>query len=77
LVGDNKPYSGKDPEDFTIDFHAESAGLPHVGIEICQDLINDDDDDGVERVSNTLKEIISTYTINAIPKKIETQKSLR
>ena len=75
LVGDNKPYSGKDPEDFTIDFHAESTGLPHVGIEICQDLINHDD--GVERVSNTLKEIISTYTIPARPKNIETQKSLR
>jgi predicted N-formylglutamate amidohydrolase len=75
LVGDNKPYSGKDPEDFTIDFHAESIGLPHVGIEICQDLINHDD--GVERVSNTLKEIISTYTIPARPKNIETQKSLR
>ncbi len=63
LVGNNKPYSGKDPEDFTIDYHAESAGLPHVGIEICQDLINHDD--GVERVSNTLKEIISKYTITA------------
>jgi len=75
VVGDNKPYSGKDPEDFTIDFHAESAGLPHVGIEICQDLINDDD--GVERVSDTLKEIISTYTIGARLKNIETQKSLR
>ena len=75
LVGDNKPYSGKDPEDFTIDFHAESTGLPHVGIEICQDLINHDD--GVGRVSDTLKEIISTYTITARPKNIETQKSLR
>jgi len=49
--------------------------LPHVGIEICQDLINDDD--GVERVSDTLKEIISTYTIGARLKNIETQKSLR
>jgi predicted N-formylglutamate amidohydrolase len=75
LVGNNKPYSGKDPEDFTIDFHAESAGLPHVGIEISQNLINHDD--GVERVSNTLKEIISTYTIPARTKNIETQKSLR
>ena len=75
VVGDNKPYSGKDPEDFTIDFHAESIGLPHVGIEICQNLINDDD--GVERVSNTLKEIISTYTITTRAKNIETQKPLR
>ncbi len=75
VVGDNKPYSGKDPEDFTIDFHAESIGLPHVGIEISQNLINDED--GVERVSNTLNEIISTYTIPAKPNNIETQRSLR
>jgi len=75
LVGDNEPYSGKDPEDFTIDYHAESIGLPHVGIEISQNLINHDD--GVKRVSNTLKEIIGTYMIAARAKNIETQKSLR
>ena len=75
LVGDNKPYSGKDPEDFTIDFHAESDGLPHVGIEISQNLINHDD--GIKSVSDTLKEIISIYTITSKPKNIETQKSLR
>ncbi|MDH3645633.1 MAG: N-formylglutamate amidohydrolase [Gammaproteobacteria bacterium] len=38
-VGDNEPYSGRHPHDFTIDFHAESLGLPHVGIEVRQDLI--------------------------------------
>ena len=75
VVGDNKPYSGKDPEDFTIDFHAESAGLPHVGIEISQNLINHDD--GVKRISSTLKEIISTYMITTRTKNVETQKSLR
>ena len=40
-VGDNEPYSGKAPQDFTIDHHAEEVGLPHIGIEIRQDLIND------------------------------------
>ncbi len=75
LVGDNKPYSGKDPEDFTIDYHAESTGLPHVGIEICQNLINHDN--GAERVSNILKEIISTYTIPSKPINFKTQRSLR
>ena len=75
LVGDNKPYSGKDPEDFTIDYHAESAGLPHVGIEISQDLI--DHDDGVESVSDTLKKIISLATIEHRPKNSETKESLR
>ncbi|NND59227.1 MAG: hypothetical protein HKN49_03085 [Gammaproteobacteria bacterium] len=38
-VGDNEPYSGRHPHDFTIDFHAEPVGLPHVGIETRQDLI--------------------------------------
>jgi predicted N-formylglutamate amidohydrolase len=40
-IGDNEPYSGKHPHDFTIDFHAEPGGLPHVGLEIRQDLVED------------------------------------
>jgi predicted N-formylglutamate amidohydrolase len=39
-VGDNEPYSGQHPHDFTIDFHAEPAGLPHIGIEVRQDLVS-------------------------------------
>jgi predicted N-formylglutamate amidohydrolase len=39
--GDNEPYSGRHTHDFTIDYHAESAGLPHVGIEVRQDLLHD------------------------------------
>ncbi len=42
-VGDNEPYSGRDPHDFTIDNHAESRGLPNVSIEIRQDLIDSDE----------------------------------
>jgi predicted N-formylglutamate amidohydrolase len=38
-VGDNEPYSGRHPEDYTIDTHAEAVGLPHVAIELRQDLI--------------------------------------
>jgi predicted N-formylglutamate amidohydrolase len=37
-VGDNEPYSGRHPADFTLDHHAEAEGLAHVGIEIRQDL---------------------------------------
>ncbi|MBT8046808.1 MAG: hypothetical protein HKN57_13845 [Xanthomonadales bacterium] len=40
-IGDNEPYSGRHPHDFTIDHHAEAAGLPHVGIEVRQDLVTD------------------------------------
>ena len=63
-VGDNEPYSGKAPQDFTIDHHAESIGIPHVGIEIRQDLI--DDDDGVEKIAEVMHEIIKS-----IPERIE------
>jgi predicted N-formylglutamate amidohydrolase len=42
-VGDNEPYSGRHPHDFTIDYHAEPAGLPHVGIEVRQDLVTEED----------------------------------
>jgi predicted N-formylglutamate amidohydrolase len=38
-VGDNEPYSGRHPADFTVDHHAEAEGLPHVSIEVRQDLI--------------------------------------
>lgn len=56
FVGDNEPYSGKAPMDFTIDHHAEAANLPHVGIEIRQDLISDRA--GVETLAGVLHDII-------------------
>ena len=37
VVGDNEPYSGKHPCDYSIDHHAEEAGLPHLCIEVRQD----------------------------------------
>ena len=63
-VGDNEPYSGKAPQDFTIDHHAEEIGLPHVGIEIRQDLI--DDEQGVEKIAAVMHKIIES-----IPKRLE------
>lgn len=45
-VGDNEPYSGREVG-FTMDAHGGAAGLPHVEVEIRQDLIADDA--GVER----------------------------
>lgn len=39
VVGDNEPYSGRDPADYTIDRHAESRGWPHVCLEVRQDLL--------------------------------------
>lgn len=42
IVGDNEPYSARDGTDFTIARHGERRELPHVEIEIRQDLIADD-----------------------------------
>jgi len=75
LVGDNKPYSGKDFEDFTIDYHAEPIGLPHVGIEIRQDLIHHDD--GIKRISGILQKIINLVTMQNRPIDIGTRKSFK
>jgi predicted N-formylglutamate amidohydrolase len=55
-VGDNQPYSGKHPADYTIDHHAESAGLPHVSIETRQDLV--DTEEGAERWATILHEAL-------------------
>ena len=41
IVGDNEPYFVSDETDFTIPVHAEARGLPHVEIEIRQDLLGD------------------------------------
>lgn len=40
-VGDNQPYSGRGPHGFTVPHHAEPKGLPHVMLEIRQDLIEE------------------------------------
>lgn len=63
LVGDNEPYSGKAPQDYTIDNHAEKIGLPHVGIEIRQDLIANEN--GVEKIAVLMHDIV-----NSIPERI-------
>ncbi|NNC76865.1 MAG: hypothetical protein HKN77_02815, partial [Woeseiaceae bacterium] len=58
MVGDNEPYSGKAPADYTIDTHAEGNGLPCVGIEIRQDLIKDEA--GVARIGNIMRRTIAS-----------------
>jgi predicted N-formylglutamate amidohydrolase len=65
-TGDNEPYSGKAPQDFTIDHHAEETGLPHVGLEIRQDLI--DDAEGIAQIAGVMHKII-----DEIPERIGMQ----
>ena len=41
VVGDNQPYAVSDTNDYAIPVHGEARGLPHVELEIRQDLIAD------------------------------------
>jgi predicted N-formylglutamate amidohydrolase len=56
VVGDNEPYSGRHPSDYTIDHHAELAGLPHVCIEVRQDML--ESPAGVERWVRILSRLL-------------------
>jgi predicted N-formylglutamate amidohydrolase len=42
VIGDNQPYFVSDESDYTIPHHGEARGLPHVEIEIRQDLLLDE-----------------------------------
>ena len=39
VVGDNQPYAVSDASDYTIVVHGEQRGIPHVELEIRQDLL--------------------------------------
>ncbi len=56
ITGDQQPYSGK-LLNATMNRHAEGNGLPYLGLEIRQDLI--DTDEGVERWGARLMPIIA------------------
>ena len=59
-VGDNEPYSGRHPADFTIDHHAEALGLACAGIEIRQDLVADPVGQAAwgDRIARTLETVL-------------------
>jgi predicted N-formylglutamate amidohydrolase len=42
VVGDNQPYSVSDETDYTIPIHGERRSIPHVELEIRQDLLADE-----------------------------------
>ncbi len=41
VVGDNQPYSAREPRGYTVSHHAHAPGFPHVAIELRQDLVAD------------------------------------
>ena len=57
IVGDNEPYSGRHPSDYTVDHHGESRGVANVSIEVRQDLLGDNA--GIERWTSILGEALT------------------
>lgn len=55
-VGDNEPYALTETSDYTIPKHAEQRGLPHVEIEIRQDLITEPE--GQQEWANRLARLL-------------------
>jgi predicted N-formylglutamate amidohydrolase len=62
VIGDNEPYSVGDATDYTIPEHGERRGLPHVGIELRQDLIGAEDgqNEWAERLIDALVSILNS-----------------
>ncbi len=61
-VGDNEPYSGRDPHDYTMDHHGEAARIPHVSIEVRQDLV--DTPHGADRWAGVLGDALEAILEN-------------
>jgi predicted N-formylglutamate amidohydrolase len=63
VIGDNQPYFVSDETDYTIPRHGEARGLPHVEIEIRQDLITDEagQDEWAKRICRALQAAEAAY----------------
>jgi len=61
IVGDNQPYAVSDTSDYTIIVHGEQRGIPHVELEIRQDLLASDSDvqSWAERLGGVLQDAVS------------------
>jgi predicted N-formylglutamate amidohydrolase len=62
-IADNQPYFVSDETDFTIPRHGEARGLPHVEIEIRQDLVGDDagQAEWARRITRALQDAEHTF----------------
>ena len=69
VVGDNQPYSSKDRVDYTIRRHGRDRGLPHVMIEVRNDLLRAAKDIAAwaERLTEALIE--SAAAVELVPAK--------
>jgi predicted N-formylglutamate amidohydrolase len=62
-IADNQPYFVSDETDYTIPRHGEARGLPHVEIEIRQDLVGDDagQAEWARRITRALQDAERTF----------------
>ncbi len=69
VVGDNEPYAVSDATDYSIVNHGERRGLPHVELEIRQDLIAtaQGQDAWAERLARLLPAAIQAIPIPSTP----------
>jgi predicted N-formylglutamate amidohydrolase len=60
IVGDNEPYSVSDATDYTIIVHGEQRGIPHVELEVRQDLVASESDaqSWAERLGGVLEKAV-------------------
>jgi predicted N-formylglutamate amidohydrolase len=68
IIGDNEPYFVSDATDYTVPRHAEARGLPHVEIEIRQDLLRDDSGQAewARRVTRVLQQAQGVLSVGSI-----------
>ncbi len=68
-VGDNEPYSGQDAHGYTLPRHVESVGIPHVLLEVRQDLI--DTRSGAEEWSETLYSALAPLLVDPTLREVQ------
>ena len=63
-VGDNQPYAVSDQTDYAIPVHGEARGLPHLELEIRQDLITDETGQmaWAQRLAKLLRPLVPGFT---------------
>ncbi len=68
IVGDNEPYSAREPVGYTMRQHGVGRGLPHVAIELRQDLVADAEGAAAwaERLASALLPIIAAPEIHRV-----------
>lgn len=66
VIGDNEPYSAREPVGYTQRHHGKEAGLPHVAIELRQDLVADEAGarGWAERLARLLRPILGRSGLN-------------